>query len=146
MMVQSSDVQHVVDGIQLFDAGQTFLPAPQPQLPPGPEHVSPVTVQSAVVQHVLDEMQLDDARHAVKPDRQLHCWPGLGQTSPEIAVQSDCTQQVPLSMQLDDAWHVCWLAGHRHMPDVGSHVWPRYGHCSGRYVQLPPVQTALTVT
>jgi len=52
MMLQSAVVQHVADGMQLLEVGHTLLPAAQPQPPPGPEQVWPVTVQSAVVQHV----------------------------------------------------------------------------------------------
>ena len=65
MTVQSSDVQHVAVGMQLFEAAHTLVDAEQRQVPPGALHVSPVTVQSAVVQHVLERMQLDDAVQAV---------------------------------------------------------------------------------
>ena len=37
--LQSPSVQQAAFGMQLFEAGQTFWPAPQPQAPPGPEHV-----------------------------------------------------------------------------------------------------------
>lgn len=146
MMVQSSELQHVACGMQLFDVVQVFCAGGHAQLPPAPEQSCPATVQSAVVQQFTCGMHVDEAVQALKPDRQLHGIPGLGQTSPTIVVQSLLMQQVPLAMQLADAWHVCWFDGHTQVP-VESHVWPRYGHCSGRYVQVPlDVQTAPATT
>jgi len=71
--------------MQLFEAAHTLSPAAQPQVPPAPEQVWPVTLQSAVVQHAPLGMQLFEAAHTFWP-------PGQAQIPPE--------QSWPLTPQL----------------------------------------------
>ena len=99
-MVQSLEVQHAELAMHAFDAVQIFFPDGQPQVPPGPEQISPVTVQSLDVQQLAMAMQLAPqvfcpAGHEQEP-------PGPEQVCPEIG-QSALVQQFAFGMQLFDA-------------------------------------------
>lgn len=60
---QSLLVQHAVVAMHEFVAEQYFVPGPQMQLPPGPEHVvfGADAAQSVLVQHVPFAMHVFDA-------------------------------------------------------------------------------------
>ena len=55
--MQSELLQQAVDPMQELLVVQTLLPAAHPQMPPGPEHVWPLTEQSELVQQSAFEMQ-----------------------------------------------------------------------------------------
>jgi hypothetical protein len=92
---QSASLQHVVFPMQRLL--QTLSPAAQEQVPPGPEHVSPVTLQSVVVQQLAVGMHALLAAQKVWPVGQLHEPPGPEHVPPPT--QSALVQHVPWAMQ-----------------------------------------------